>query len=29
MRDGYSTARVQLIQDDAIPPDEFDGLFYF
>jgi hypothetical protein len=29
MRDGYNTARVQLIQDDAIPPDEFDGLFYF
>jgi hypothetical protein len=27
MRDGYNTARVQLIRDDAIEQHEFDGLF--
>ena len=27
MRDGYDTAKVQLIQDDPIEQHEFDGLF--
>jgi Lon protease-like protein len=29
MKDGYDTARVQLIRDDPIEQHEFDGLFSF
>ncbi len=29
MKDGYNTARVQLIQDDSIEQHEFDGLLKF
>jgi Lon protease-like protein len=28
-RDGYDTARIQLIQDHPIEQEEFDGLFDF
>jgi Lon protease-like protein len=28
MRDGYNTARVQLIQDHPIEQQEFDGLYH-
>jgi hypothetical protein len=29
MKDGYNTARIQLIRDQSIEQDEFDGLFDF
>ncbi len=29
MRDGYNTARVELIQDHPIEQQEFDGLYHW
>lgn len=28
-KDGYNTARVQLVSDDSISDEEFQGLHYF